>query len=49
MKLGKGLYTFVLGMSLWRSLASGQINLLIRICLPDNFVPVFTNQCAAIR
>jgi hypothetical protein len=44
MKLGKGLYIVVLGMSLWCSLASAQITCSSGSACQTNFVPVFTSN-----
>jgi hypothetical protein len=44
MKVGKGLYTLVLGMSLWCSLASAQITCSSGSACQTNFVPVFTSN-----
>jgi hypothetical protein len=43
MELGKSLYTLVLGMSLWCSLASAQITCASESICQPNFVPVFTS------
>lgn len=44
MKLGKGPYVVVLGMSLWCSLASAQITCSSGSACQTNFVPVFTSN-----
>ena len=44
MKLGKSLFTLVLGMSLWCSLASAQITCSSGSACQTNFVPVFTSN-----
>jgi len=44
MKLSKGLYIVVLGISLWCSLASAQITCSSGSACQTNFVPVFTSN-----